>query len=261
LDVKDYISSGILDSYVLGSASEMEIKEVECLAMIYPEIKGELHKLEMIFEKFARESAVEPPPDLKLKILSQLDNVKQIPADAGTPSELKDRLETKRTIRLLVKIAVDASIALLLAVGGLWIRSEQVKNDFQQRLTNIEIENRQLKNVNNILSHQATKKINLSGTNLSPESAASVYWNTETSEVYLKVNLLPTPGADNQYQLWAIVDSKPIDMGVFEMDYALENIQKMPYLVKNAMAFAITLEKKGGNPTPTLSAMYVIGNV
>jgi hypothetical protein len=41
----------------------------------------------------------------------------------------------------------------------------------------------------------------------------------------------------------------------------LENIQKMPYLVKNAMAFAITLEKKGGNPSPTLSAMYVIGNV
>jgi anti-sigma-K factor RskA len=54
---------------------------------------------------------------------------------------------------------------------------------------------------------------------------------------------------------------EPIDMGVFEIDNVLENIQKMPYLVKNAMAFAITLEKKGGNPSPTLSAMYVIGNV
>jgi hypothetical protein len=136
-----------------------------------------------------------------------------------------------------------------------------MKNNFQQRLANIENENSQLKNINNILSHQATKKINLGGTKLSPESAASVYWNTETSEVFLKVNLLPAPGADKQYQLWAIVESKPVDMGVFEIDNAIKSLQKMPYLVKNAMAFAITLEKKGGSPTPTLSEMYVIGNV
>jgi anti-sigma-K factor RskA len=275
LDVKKYISSGILDCYVLGSSSEKEMKEVECMALIYPEIKEELNKLELIFEKFAKASAIEPPPDLRLRILTEIDRVKQIPADTRTQLELNDRIETKTIIPFWLKIAVAASLTLLLAVGGLWIYSDQRKNYFQQRMFASDEEIRLLKNqldlleeerkneayITYVLAHQATIKINLGGTKLSPESTANIYWNTETSEVFLKVNLLPSPGPDNQYQLWAIVNNNPVDMGVFEIDKTLKGVLKMPYLVKNAMAFAITLEKKGGSPTPTLSAMYVIGNI
>lgn len=251
------------------------MKEVECMALIYPEIKEELNKLELIFEKFAKASALEPPLDLKLKILTEIDQVKQIPGHARSQSEVNATRGLKTAIPLWLKIAVAACVTLLLAVCGLWMYSNQKNNYFEQRLVAIDKENKQLKNqigrleedkkkdeyINDILAHQATKRINLNGTKLSPESKAIVYWNMETSEVFLKVNLLPAPDADQQYQLWAIVDSKPMNMGVFEIGNSLKGIQKMPYLVKNAMAFAITLEKKGGNPTPTLSAMYVIGNV
>ena len=42
VDVKAYIESGILESYVLGFASEQEVQEVRCLSHIYPEIAEEL---------------------------------------------------------------------------------------------------------------------------------------------------------------------------------------------------------------------------
>jgi anti-sigma-K factor RskA len=61
-----------------------------------------------------------------------------------------------------------------------------------------------------------------------------------------------------QYQLWAIADGKPVDAGMYteekDSKIALANIT-------NAQAFAITLEKKGGSPVPTMENMYVMGEI
>ena len=53
MDIKEYISSGILESYVLGNASEQERREVECISSIYPEIRQELDALSRSLEKYA----------------------------------------------------------------------------------------------------------------------------------------------------------------------------------------------------------------
>ena len=39
----------------------------------------------------------------------------------------------------------------------------------------------------------------------------------QSKDVYLLVNHLPKPVPDKQYQLWAIVDGKPVDAGIFDM--------------------------------------------
>lgn len=92
-----------------------------------------------------------------------------------------------------------------------------------------------------------------------PSSMATVYWNTQSKEVYLLINQLPMPVPDKQYQLWAIVDGHPVDAGVFDMDknFSFVKLKTIP----KAEAFAITLEKKGGSKTPTMDALYVIGKV
>ena len=92
-----------------------------------------------------------------------------------------------------------------------------------------------------------------------PSSLATVYWNTESKDVYLLVNQLPKPVADKQYQLWAIVDGKPVDAGIFDMAEGISFVKLKT--IPKAEAFAITLEKKGGSRTPTMDAMYVMGKV
>lgn len=277
MNTKEYILSGILESYILGGSTEQELREVECLTIIYPEIRDELKKLELSFEKFAHALAKDPPPDLKMKIISAIGNVAQIPVDSAVkPISRPDvESESKRNLPLLIKFAIAASVTLLVAVTALWISSVRKNNETQNRLITMDNETRALRDqvfrleedkklderINSVLVHNATLKINLSGTKLSPESDVKVYWNTETREVFLKVNILPPPETGKQYQLWAIVDEKPQDMGVFDLAAATARVLQMPYAVDNAAAFAITLEKKGGNPAPTLSAMYVIGNV
>ncbi len=58
-------------------------------------------------------------------------------------------------------------------------------------------------------------------------------------------------------QLWAIVEGKPVDAGMID---ACSGLCKMKN-ISNASAFAITLEKRGGSPTPNLEQLQVIGNV
>jgi anti-sigma-K factor RskA len=87
----------------------------------------------------------------------------------------------------------------------------------------------------------------------------TVYWNTDSKDVYLLINNLPKPQSDKQYQLWAIVDGKPVDAGIFDI------IEGAPFIklknIARADAFAITLEKRGGSETPSMDAMYVMGKV
>jgi anti-sigma-K factor RskA len=90
------------------------------------------------------------------------------------------------------------------------------------------------------------------------DNAATVFWNTKNKDVYVMVNKLPEPKTGKQYQLWAMVDGKPVDAGV--LNPSCSSVCKMKNIPK-AEAFAITLEKEGGSPVPNLKAIYVMGNV
>ena len=64
--------------------------------------------------------------------------------------------------------------------------------------------------------------------------------------------------ADKQYQLWALKDGQPIDMGVFDPVTPEDGLLEMGR-VPGADAFAVTLEPRGGSANPTLEEMYVYG--
>ena len=82
-------------------------------------------------------------------------------------------------------------------------------------------------------------------------SSANVVWSTAKQEGYLEVRgLKPNDPAKEQYQLW-IVDptrKQPVDGGVFDVKAdgtALVRV-RVPIVVKDALAFAVTKETAGG---------------
>jgi anti-sigma-K factor RskA len=96
-------------------------------------------------------------------------------------------------------------------------------------------------------------------TSPSASSMATVYWDTSSRLVWLLVNQLPKPASGKQYQLWAIVDGKPVDAGIFDVDEGIPFVKLKT--IPRAQAFAITLEKQGGSLKPNMDAMYVMGKV
>jgi anti-sigma-K factor RskA len=94
-----------------------------------------------------------------------------------------------------------------------------------------------------------------------PDAAAKIFWMENTGEVYIDPSNLPQTPNGMQYQLWAIVDGKPVDGGMILTSKKGDKyrIQKMKTFGK-AEAFAVTLETQAGNTTPK-GPMFVMGKM
>lgn len=266
MDTKEYIASGILESYVLGGTSPDETAEVEQMIIKHPEIAAEVEALRMAVEDFAWQNAVEPPASLRARVLQALEALNETQANpqpaAPTPGVFgQNRWMIAASWALLVLSAL-ANVVLF----NRWQSTETQLADLQsesqiiaQQLNvskasylaaNQEIE---------LLRNPAVKTIPLKGTPDAPEASAVVYWNTAKSEVYLSALNLPATTSQQQYQLWAIIDGKPVDAGVFDLS---TNVLKLKD-IKGAVAFAISLEAKGGSSTEAgpKGKVYVMGAV
>lgn len=282
MDVQRYISSGIIESYVAGLATDQEVRELLAAMAQYPEVKAATDAAELDMERYVQMQAVPPPADLKDKLFQVLENdgTPEVGAPAGSAAaEEYPAFEEEPRPPVLVSgiwryVAAAITIGLIISLYynvTYYNSTNEWKGKYQALLTDRqtlvaqnEVFRTRLSKTEemvDMLSSPAVKKVMLSTTRKDhPESKAIVFWNAKSQEVYLSVNNLPEPAADQQYQLWAIVNNKPIDAGVFDMGDAAKSFQKMKGITA-AQYFAVTLEKKGGNPTPTLTAMHVIGRV
>lgn len=257
MNIQDYISSGIIESYVLGQLSDKERSEVEAMATKHAEVKAEIELVEATLLKFASKN---PPAGLKQKIQRQLDL---------NENKIVPIYPTKNRTWLLVAsfaLLIGSSIYNIILMNKLKESEDQlavVSSENEKFVRDFEAQSKSYGDMAQemaILMNPENKKIMLKGMEIAPASMAAVFWNQTTQDVYINVNSLPMPTEDKQYQLWAIVDGKPVDAGVFVMTSDSSSLQKMKS-ISGAQAFAVTLEKKGGNPTPTMSAMYLMGNV
>ena len=112
----------------------------------------------------------------------------------------------------------------------------------------------------NVMTDKNSLPVVLKGTPHAPDALAKIYWMKTTGDVYVDPSNLPGVPSGKQYQLWAIVDGKPVDAGMISTEKGIYHIQKMKSFGR-AEAFAITLEKAGGSPTPTMDQMYVISKI
>jgi anti-sigma-K factor RskA len=112
----------------------------------------------------------------------------------------------------------------------------------------------------NVMTDKNSLPVVLKGTPHAPDALAKIYWMKTTGDVYVDPSNLPAVPSGKQYQLWAIVDGKPVDAGMISTQKGIYHIQKMKSFGR-AEAFAITLEKAGGSPTPSMDQMFVISKI
>ena len=275
MDSKEYISSGILESYILGHASPEEAGILECVMKNNAEVKAAYEEAQKTFELLATAQAVTPPNDLKSKIWDKIqleqnveDEKPVIPLNSVEPKAEIQQIETQE--RKIEKsngwknFAVAATVLFLVSIGAnlYWMSSQnEMKNELAVLKSDKQSQNLAMQNLEQklkITSNPNMLKIVLAGVEKHPESNAVVYWDKTSKDVYLTANSLPKAPEGMQYQLWAIADGKPVSAGMYTDDkdakIALANIP-------SAQAFAITLEKEGGSEIPTMENMYVMGGV
>ena len=95
MDTKEFIESGILESYVLGFTSDEETAQVETAIEQHPELTVEIESLRGILEEFAINNAVTPPPALRDRVLGTLEQLNKQEQDAKIVAFEPENTETK----------------------------------------------------------------------------------------------------------------------------------------------------------------------
>lgn len=265
MEVKNIIESGTLELYVMGLLSAEETRSIDALRATHSEVEQEIQRIEKALEAFTRAQAVTPGETLKEEIAGKLKFGIGLDLDQDKVSAIIVELTP------LMKIAAAAAIAAIIILTGVVIhfsgRLQVANNQIAQLQKEKDVLAYQNQALNNesvglnrrlaVLTNPATKSVTLNGLALSPQSRAVVYWNAANGAVYLNAAQLPAIPADKQFQLWAIVNGAPVSLGVLDKTVPFHQMQD----IKNAQAFAITLEPLNGSATPTLNQMYVLGNV
>ncbi|SEM20490.1 Anti-sigma-K factor RskA [Chitinophaga rupis] len=284
MDVQRYISSGIIESYVVGLLPTQEAREVEQAIGLYPEVKAAVEACRQDMERYVQLHAITPPKGIRKRLMEVIENEDSPEGETLLPEELRDPVLEEDAPSAGFKLSIPREriwqYALVLAVVLLIIslvmnvryanRHKALKQQHEELISTHNKATADHQSLQSKLQHTeqellllkdpAFKWIRLSGNSKHAGQFATICWNPQSKEVYLLAQSLPEPAADQQYQLWAMVNGKPVDAGVFEMGPQRTALQKMKDLAA-AQVFFITLEKKGGNASPTPDQLFVSGKV
>lgn len=260
MNINDYIASGIIEQYVLGDVSAQEKKEVECMSHIYPEIAQELLQVQQTFEAIAMQQSIEVPNHIKqniFNIISQEASEIKLPSTAKIVDLTNANFTTSKQTNYKSYL-IAASTIFIVVTSAIVFFQYQSNNKSQLALNNkIEALEKDVAQTNQLLKEQSLLNTNayvLQGNAKAPNSSVTVIWNKETGNVFVNNVTLPKVASNKQYQLWGLKDGKPIDLGVFDVNTATQAMKQ----IKGMQAFAITLEDKGGSPTPHLEELQAI---
>lgn len=231
---------------MLGLASEQERSEFEQFCLQYPELVAARNEFEEALERQAFEQAITPPQHLKEKTLSIV-----MQQESTTKEAKVITMERRQRSSSLLKYFAAASIILLLAsvyfAYDLYSKNQILKNSITGIQSRIDSLSDQMAFEHKMMTDPNIAVVSMVGTQPNP-SSASIYWDTASTDVFMVVKNIPKLPSEKQYQLWAFIAGKPVDLGLFDADkqnffLKMKNTQK-------AEAFAITIEKRGNGPVP-----------
>lgn len=167
-------------------------------------------------------SPVDPPADLKQRVLNQI------------ASEKVARL-TRASKPAWLPWAIAA--LLLLGCGWLYFNQQQLQRELAQERASSRVT-------------QATVVALAPTPNGTAKSKAVVAWDAERQSGVIKITGLPTLSANKDYQLWAVdADHKdPVSAGVVRVDAdGIARVEFRPVSTTlHVKAFAISVERAGG---------------
>ncbi len=266
MNTGEYIESGILEAYVLGVLTADENLEVAAYVAMHPELSAELDAIESALIQYSASGVSLPQVGVSDKIWKTINpSAPLASASKNVPLPAPQKNVQWRYAAIWIVLAGSLALNLLLwnigrknADTAIALTKEVACLHMDQQLLTAQLDD-YLK-AKDMMADTAMQTIVMHTMQKGHPMAATLYWSKEKAEAYVSVDGLPKPPEGMQYQLWVIQDGKPVDMGVLSNKMAnTPKIQKVAMAVSSGEAFAITLEKNGGSPVPTMENLYVLG--
>jgi anti-sigma-K factor RskA len=254
LNTENYISSGIIEQYVLGMCNTEEQLEVEQYRISHTDINNAIIQFEKSLEQNLMASTISTNASTDNKILSTLKNLQP-----------QSKLEAKPTTAIVrnfgyKKYLAAASIALIIASAGFNIYQYKQNKEQEISIANI------LKNNSatlpagdyKILTDPSIIPVAMYGVPAHAICKCTLYWDKNTGKAYVMVHHLMPAKDGKAYQLWATVEGKKVNLGVIN-DKVRDRFIEVSNVPFDANEFLVTLEQNGNAPQPTPGNEWVVG--
>ncbi|MFX1707153.1 hypothetical protein PV783_24510 [Chitinophaga sp. CC14] len=137
MNIQQYISSGIIEGYLLGLVSEEESAELESMRRLYPQVDIEIQDCLQRMEKLMFDEPVLPPIELKSKILQRVEIAPETkPPASYTVINILPKDENLVTVhKVWVRIFIAAAVILIIALFWsvfYYYKYRKLQQQFQQ---------------------------------------------------------------------------------------------------------------------------------
>ncbi|MDX1542698.1 MAG: anti-sigma factor [Christiangramia sp.] len=261
MDIKEYISSGILELYVYGALPEEESREVSKALKEHPEIRKEVEEIENAIQQLASTAAPYKPEALLASIREKLSDKKVI--------SIKREPKTRWVTYVGWAACLVLFIGLFFLIGENNDLREQLNSEkartarMEQQIADARDDAEKTSELLAVLRDKDVSRIQLQGQNVAPEAYATVYWNKKENKAYIDAKDLPEPPRGKVYQVWSLKlePLTPTSIGLLDDFTSDENKIFSLENANQSEAFGITLEPEGGSESPTMDQLYVLGAV
>lgn len=271
MNAKDYIGSGLLEAYVLGALPEGDRLAVEAAIARHPDVAAEIAAIEETMYLLAKETAEAPPANMQEHIWNAMQTVPapEEPAHIVIPFNRRERRIQVRWQRAAVWIALVGS---MLTNFVLWFQGNNATQQNKVLLAKVDTMNARqqvlagrvhmFEKAQAMLLDTGMKTVVMRSLKPEKQMAGMVFMGKHKKEAYIALHNMPMPPKGMQYQLWVMQDGKPVDMGMIQNDMVAANgMQQIQKIIPGVQAFAISLEKEGGSPTPNMEMVMMMGEV
>lgn len=279
MNKEELIQSGLLELYVLGQCTKSEEAIVDSF-LADTDVRKELQEIEAAILPLAQQRLVQPRAEVKSKLMMSILNANTTVEDVVADNEriTSTKADDAKIVTLNKKSfawRIAAGFMLLVSVGLFTIYNgkmnqldekltalTQEKESIRENYTQVKQVSDELSAVEDFFSEKLIKSYELKHPSNPNEIFGVLYWCPSTGEIMLNGMDMPKLSEEEQYQLWALVDGKPLDLGVIPKDWDGET-NKLAHLkgLKELSAYAITIEPLGGKPTPTLEKLTALATI
>jgi anti-sigma-K factor RskA len=244
----------LVEEYALGMLDGAELAAFEARLRSDPALQAEVAATLEALGSLAFSAAAKPAPHLKDRVMSQL----AVPAPRVEAKVLPFTAPARRSRATIWLGAALAAAIMLVAKLSFDLRDAQAAN----RSAQVAVSERtsalaQRDSLIAQLTDPAAELVPLAATG-DAKPVIKAYVNRARRTMMLSAAQLETLPAGKAYQLWFIVDGKPVPSITFKSDSAGRALLKDVAMPAGAVAAAaITLEPDGGSPAPTSPVLFV----
>lgn len=242
--------------WLLGALSDDERREFEDhLGSGCPACQSEIARLsEAVVGLAASAPAAHPSPSVRARVLSVAREEAAAAPATGAPRGRVLPLPPRRAT-FAWGWAAAAAVFAIAGVAGWWTsaRLQDEASRLRQRLALSERELAEQRELLAVLGSPDARNVELATT---PDAAAALraratYDPRSRTAVFVFQGLVAPP--DHDFQLWALRGTQAASLGLVHTDAAGSAVVRIAVAGDPAGldAFAISLEKKGGSPSPT----------